>query len=155
MVLWWSIFLSCWHIYLTKLIVLPLHSFSVNEYYTTRWARCIYSSPDLSDMEYIDSYYFNKYLFTEFNSTLGRFVGFGEYGMKNAELWNNSTFLQRERANVDAGCRFNIRTKETAVRFKTRKRLKTLFWSLLLFVEFNIYVIFTWAYILIIYGKRL
>ncbi|XP_051758317.1 rano class II histocompatibility antigen, A beta chain-like [Ctenopharyngodon idella] len=94
---------------------------SVNEYYTTRWARCIYSSPDLSDMEYIDSYYFNKYLFTEFNSTLGRFVGFGEYGMKNAELWNNSTFLQRERANVDAGCRFNIRTKETAVRFKTLK----------------------------------
>ncbi|XP_048065032.1 rano class II histocompatibility antigen, A beta chain-like isoform X2 [Megalobrama amblycephala] len=93
---------------------------SANEYYLTRWARCMYSSPDLSDMVYIDNFYFNKYLYTQFNSTLGRFVGFSEYGMKNAEFWNNSTFLQHERANVDIW-RFNIRTKESAVRVKAVK----------------------------------
>ncbi len=70
-------------------------SFSAHQYYT-RELRCIYSSSDLSDMVYIDNFYLNTFLFTQFNSTLGRFVGFSENGMKFAENWNNSTFQQRE-----------------------------------------------------------
>ncbi|XP_016401323.1 H-2 class II histocompatibility antigen, I-E beta chain-like [Sinocyclocheilus rhinocerous] len=95
---------------------------SANEYFTTRWSRCIYSSPDLSDMVYIDSFYFNKYLFTQFNSTLGKYVGFSEYGMRNAEYWNNDTsILQGERGDVDAFCKHNAQISDSAVRSKTVK----------------------------------
>ncbi|XP_018977783.1 H-2 class II histocompatibility antigen, E-S beta chain-like [Cyprinus carpio] len=95
---------------------------SANEYFTTRWSRCIYSSPDLTDMVFIDSYYFNKYLFTQFNSTLGKNVGFSEYGMRNAEYWNNDTsFLQGQRGDVDAFCKHNAQIWDSAVRSKAVK----------------------------------
>uniref|UniRef100_A0A672S5Z2 H-2 class II histocompatibility antigen, I-E beta chain-like n=1 Tax=Sinocyclocheilus grahami TaxID=75366 RepID=A0A672S5Z2_SINGR len=74
---------------LLLLIFLHLHSFSADVYYRYRMSRCIYSSSNISDMVYFDNYYFNKYLFIQFDSTLGRFVGFNEYGMKLAEFWNN------------------------------------------------------------------
>ncbi|XP_067269415.1 H-2 class II histocompatibility antigen, E-S beta chain-like [Pseudorasbora parva] len=95
---------------------------SANEYHTTRWLRCIYSSPDLSDMVYTDSYYFNKYLLTQFNSTLGKFVGFSEYGMRNAEFWNNNTnFLQREKASVDTYCKYNAQIYDSIIHDKAVK----------------------------------
>uniref|UniRef100_A0A672L0G0 H-2 class II histocompatibility antigen, I-E alpha chain-like n=1 Tax=Sinocyclocheilus grahami TaxID=75366 RepID=A0A672L0G0_SINGR len=65
--------------------------------YYIRQSRCIYSSPDFSDMVYIDSFYLNQFLFTQFNSTLRKFVGFSEIGMRVAEGWNNSPFLLSER----------------------------------------------------------
>lgn len=91
---------------------------SAHQYYYTRELRCIYSSSDLSDMVYIDNLYLNKFLFAQFNSTLGRFVGFSENGMKYAENWNNSTFLLTERAGVDIYCRFTIKTRDTPDRTK-------------------------------------
>ncbi|XP_056319098.1 H-2 class II histocompatibility antigen, E-S beta chain-like [Danio aesculapii] len=94
---------------------------SANVYYTYRWCRCIYSSPDLSDMLYIDSYYFNKYLFTQFNSTLGRFVGFSEYGIRNAEYWNNGTFVEQERNDVERVCKHNAQNRDSAVISKSVK----------------------------------
>ncbi|XP_016113671.1 HLA class II histocompatibility antigen, DP beta 1 chain-like, partial [Sinocyclocheilus grahami] len=48
-------------------------------------------------MVYIDSFYLNQFLFTQFNSTLRKFVGFSEIGMRVAEGWNNSPFLLSER----------------------------------------------------------
>ncbi|XP_067269409.1 H-2 class II histocompatibility antigen, E-S beta chain-like isoform X2 [Pseudorasbora parva] len=80
---------------------------SANVYYRYRMSRCIYSPSNISDMVYFDNYYFNKYLFVQFDSTLGRFVGFNEYGMKLAEFWNNGTFLHEERAIVDWFCKNN------------------------------------------------
>uniref|UniRef100_A0A8C1S3P1 MHC class II beta chain-like n=1 Tax=Cyprinus carpio TaxID=7962 RepID=A0A8C1S3P1_CYPCA len=95
---------------------------SANEYFTTRWSRCFYSSPDLSDMVYINSYYFNKYLLTQFNSTLGRFVGFSEYGMRVAEYWNNDTsILQRQRGEADGFCKYNAQNYDSAIRSKAVK----------------------------------
>lgn len=122
---------SCFSFLLTYLslktvIVLPLLSFSANEYYTTRWARCIYSSPDLSDMVYTDSTYFNKYLYIQFNSTIGRFVGFTEHGMRTADDWNNSTYLQQVKERV-VFCKFSIASRESAAHVKSGKWLKTLF----------------------------
>ncbi|KAL1269490.1 hypothetical protein QQF64_031779 [Cirrhinus molitorella] len=103
---------SCHLIFILSLLICVE---SGNEYFTTRWARCLYSAHDLSDMVYTDNYYFNKYLFTQFNSTLGRFVGFSEYGMRVAEGWNNSPFLLSERAFVDIECRFHIKMRQSAV----------------------------------------
>nr|XP_009302413.1 rano class II histocompatibility antigen, A beta chain-like [Danio rerio] len=94
---------------------------NANEYYATELSRCIYTSHDLSDMVFIDNYYFNKHLVTQFNSTLGKFVGFTEYGIKNAEIWNNSSLLQKEISNVDSECRFYIKTRDKAVRDKAVK----------------------------------
>ncbi|KAI2645860.1 hypothetical protein H4Q32_025188 [Labeo rohita] len=52
-------------------------------------------------MVYIDSFYLNKFLFIRFNSTLMKFVGFSEIGMKIAERWNDSPFLQTEKTGPD------------------------------------------------------
>ncbi|XP_050974026.1 DLA class II histocompatibility antigen, DR-1 beta chain-like [Labeo rohita] len=106
-------------------LILTLAAFfgaeSANEHYTARWSRCIYSSFDLSNMVYIDSFYFNKYLFTQFNSTVGRFVGFNEYGKSVAEKWNNDSFLQSEIASVNTQCTFHIKLRESKVHERTVK----------------------------------
>nr|XP_021334248.1 DLA class II histocompatibility antigen, DR-1 beta chain-like [Danio rerio] len=96
------------------------HSFSANEYYATQWSRCFFTSHDLSDMVLIDNYYFNKHLITQFNSTLGKFVGFTEFGVRNAErLNNNSVILQKEMKSVDLECRFYV--EKAAFRTKAVK----------------------------------
>jgi len=78
-------------------------------------------------MVYIDSYYFNKYLLTQFNSTLGKYVGFSEYGMRNAEYWNNDTSsLQGEIGDVDRFCKHNAQFYDSTVREKAGKWHKTL-----------------------------
>ncbi|XP_043102147.1 H-2 class II histocompatibility antigen, E-S beta chain-like [Puntigrus tetrazona] len=91
------------------ILILPafLVAESANVYYRYRMSRCIYKSSNISDMVYYDNYYFNKYLFIQFDSTLGRFVGFNEYGSKLAEFWNNGTFVHQERAIVDWFCKYN------------------------------------------------
>uniref|UniRef100_A0A8C1S4W8 MHC class II beta chain-like n=1 Tax=Cyprinus carpio TaxID=7962 RepID=A0A8C1S4W8_CYPCA len=95
---------------------------SANEYFTTRWLRCTYSSPDLSDMVYTDNYHFNKYLFIQFNSTLGKYVGFSECGMRNAEYWNNDTsLLQGQRGEVDRFCKHNAQIYDSQIRDKAVK----------------------------------
>ncbi|KAL6456324.1 hypothetical protein MHYP_G00348670 [Metynnis hypsauchen] len=69
---------------------------------------CITSSSDLSDVEYINTYYFNKDPYVQFNSTVGEFVGFTEFGVKNAEIWNSGPELQQERAELDRYCKHNL-----------------------------------------------
>ncbi|XP_074484418.1 H-2 class II histocompatibility antigen, I-E beta chain-like isoform X2 [Sebastes fasciatus] len=54
-----------------------------------RVVRCEFNSSDLKDIEYIDSYYYNKLEFTRFSSSVGKYVGFTEYGVKNAAFWNS------------------------------------------------------------------
>ncbi|XP_074484455.1 H-2 class II histocompatibility antigen, E-S beta chain-like isoform X1 [Sebastes fasciatus] len=55
----------------------------------SRVARCDFNSSDLKDIEFIDSYYYNKLEFTRFDSSVGKYVGFTEYGVKNAAFWNS------------------------------------------------------------------
>lgn len=82
--------------------------FSANGYYYSRWAKCIHSSHDLSDMVFIDNYIFNKDVHIQFNSTVGHYVGYTEHGVYNAQLYNNDTnLLQQERAQVEGYCRIN------------------------------------------------
>uniref|UniRef100_A0A673HIX7 H-2 class II histocompatibility antigen, A-K beta chain-like n=1 Tax=Sinocyclocheilus rhinocerous TaxID=307959 RepID=A0A673HIX7_9TELE len=54
---------------------------------------CTYISRDLSDVELIISTSFNKAVQMQFNSTLGKYVGFTEIGMKCARLSNNKQIL--------------------------------------------------------------
>ncbi|XP_026852052.2 HLA class II histocompatibility antigen, DQ beta 1 chain-like [Electrophorus electricus] len=85
-------------------------------YYEYRAAECVYSSTDLSDAEFIDSYYFNKVRDIQFNSTVGKYVGFTEYGVKCAEKWNNDPqILQPERTELERVCKPNAQLDIDAI----------------------------------------
>nr|ACU46021.1 MHC class II antigen beta chain [Epinephelus coioides] len=72
-------------------------------------ARCVFNSTDLKDIEYIESYYFNKVEDTRFSSSLGKFVGYTEPGLKYAENWNNDpSILARLRAEKERYCVNNV-----------------------------------------------
>ncbi|KAL6456311.1 hypothetical protein MHYP_G00348540 [Metynnis hypsauchen] len=91
-------------------------------YYLSTAAECISSSlPDLTDVEFVESDYFNKDLLTQFNSTVGKFVGFGELGEFNAENWNNSPLLTVMQGEVDRYCKPNLQAFYSAILDKTVK----------------------------------
>ncbi|XP_031426056.1 H-2 class II histocompatibility antigen, E-Q beta chain-like [Clupea harengus] len=87
----------------------------VGGYYNDIVTQCRFSS-SLSDVEFIQSYVFNKAEVTQFNSTVGKFVGYTEYGVKNAEEWNkNPTYLAQERAAKDIYCKLAAQNEMNVV----------------------------------------
>uniref|UniRef100_A0A8C9XH08 Ig-like domain-containing protein n=1 Tax=Sander lucioperca TaxID=283035 RepID=A0A8C9XH08_SANLU len=70
------------------------------EYYLDH---CDFNSSDLKDIEYIRSLYYNKVEYARFSSSLGKYVGYTEYGLKQADYFNSQ-------ASILAGLRA---TKET------------------------------------------
>ncbi|XP_060737932.1 HLA class II histocompatibility antigen, DR beta 4 chain-like [Tachysurus vachellii] len=83
-----------------------------------RW--CYWNKDDLSDMEFIESYIMNKIKYAEFNSTLGKVVGYTETGVRNAEVWNKDTAdLQARKAQVETVCKPNVGNYYSAVLSKT------------------------------------
>ncbi|TRY65993.1 hypothetical protein DNTS_003773 [Danionella cerebrum] len=77
-------------------------------YYYSRLSKCTYTSSEFREAEYVDGFIFNKVLFTQFNSTLGYYVGFNDWGVKNAEYWNNNTeLLEGERSQLETVCKYN------------------------------------------------
>ncbi|KAL6456322.1 hypothetical protein MHYP_G00348650 [Metynnis hypsauchen] len=69
---------------------------------------CITSSPDLTDAEYIYTYYFNKGPYIRFNSTVGEFVGYTEFGIRSAERWNKGPEVQQQRGELERYCKPNL-----------------------------------------------
>ncbi|KAL6456316.1 hypothetical protein MHYP_G00348590 [Metynnis hypsauchen] len=86
-----------------------------------RTAECITSSSDLTDVEFIDTYYFNKDPVYRFNSTVGEFVGFTELGVKNAERFNKGPQVQQERGELDRYCKPSLPIFFTNILDKTVK----------------------------------
>ncbi|KAK3540016.1 hypothetical protein QTP70_022816 [Hemibagrus guttatus] len=83
-----------------------LHTANGDSLAMSAW--CYWSKDDLSDMESIRSQIINKIKYVEFNSTLGKYVGFTETGVRNAEAWNKDTArLQALKAEVDTVCKPN------------------------------------------------
>ncbi|XP_028254643.1 H-2 class II histocompatibility antigen, E-S beta chain-like [Parambassis ranga] len=71
--------------------------------------RCEFTSSELKDIQVINSYFYNKIEFTRFDSNVGKFVGFTEYGVRNAEYFNNNTgLLAALRAQRERYCQPNI-----------------------------------------------
>ncbi|KAI5085811.1 H-2 class II histocompatibility antigen, E-S beta chain isoform X1, partial [Silurus meridionalis] len=82
--------------------------------------QCIWSKEDMSDMEYIRPQVFNKIKFLEYNSTLGKFIGYTELGVRNAERANKDTaLLQSLKAEVERYCKGNAQLYYTAIFSKT------------------------------------
>ncbi|XP_030266314.1 HLA class II histocompatibility antigen, DQ beta 1 chain-like [Sparus aurata] len=71
--------------------------------------RCMFNSTELNDIEYINSYYFNKLEFARFSSSVGEFVGFTEYGLKQAKYWNSvKSYMANARAQKDTYCKSHV-----------------------------------------------
>ncbi|XP_042260801.1 H-2 class II histocompatibility antigen, I-E beta chain-like [Thunnus maccoyii] len=62
--------------------------------------RCEFNSTELKDIRYIQSLYFNKVEYARFDSSLGKYVGYTESGMRWADYWNNDA-AQLARVNAD------------------------------------------------------
>nr|AGJ70342.1 MHC class II antigen beta chain [Miichthys miiuy] len=72
--------------------------------------RCVFNSTDLKDIEFIMSWYYNKMEYTRFSSSVGKFVGFTERGVKNAEYWNSdASLLAQLRGEKERYCLNNIK----------------------------------------------
>uniref|UniRef100_A0A3Q1GEP7 MHC class II beta chain N-terminal domain-containing protein n=1 Tax=Acanthochromis polyacanthus TaxID=80966 RepID=A0A3Q1GEP7_9TELE len=75
---------------------------------------CAFNSTELKDIEYIRSFYYNKLEYLRFSSSLGKFVGYTEFGVKTAEQWNKDTaLLSAERAQKETYCLPNIKIRYT------------------------------------------
>uniref|UniRef100_A0A3Q0R0H5 Ig-like domain-containing protein n=2 Tax=Amphilophus citrinellus TaxID=61819 RepID=A0A3Q0R0H5_AMPCI len=90
------------------------------ECYTS--ARCLFNSTELKDIEFIRSYYYNRLEFVRFSSSVGKFVGYTEFGVKNAEYWNNNpSVLAAMRAQKETYCKHNSEIYYTNVLTKSVK----------------------------------
>lgn len=59
----------------------------------------------------------------KYNSTLGKFIGFNEFGVNTSKLWNqNADFLQQMKAQVETFCKPNAQFLETDICNKAGKR---------------------------------
>lgn len=81
--------------------------------------QCRYSSKDLQGIEFIDSYVFNKAEYVRFNSTVGKYVGYTELGVKNAEAWNKGPELAVELGELERFCKHNAAIYYSAILDKT------------------------------------
>ncbi|XP_060787117.1 DLA class II histocompatibility antigen, DR-1 beta chain-like [Neoarius graeffei] len=98
------------------LLLLPAILHTANGHSLADPVWCLWSSDDFSDMELIRSLIFNKIKYIEYNSTAGKFVGYTEIGIKNAERFNNDTaMLKSWKADLDRACKHNAQGYSSAV----------------------------------------
>ncbi|MEQ2250137.1 hypothetical protein ILYODFUR_036690 [Ilyodon furcidens] len=71
--------------------------------------RCEFTSTELKDIEFIRSSYYNKLELFRFSSSLGKFVGYTDYGIKQAEYRNSQTsLLEAMKAQKETYCLNNV-----------------------------------------------
>ncbi|XP_073675474.1 rano class II histocompatibility antigen, D-1 beta chain-like [Garra rufa] len=100
------------------ILMLSAFTSTADGYYQSTAGKCVYSTSDYSDMVFLVSYSFNKAVDLQYNSTVGKFVGGTEFGVKQAEYFNkNQAYMQQLKANVDT-CRHNVQIWDSSVRDK-------------------------------------
>ncbi|XP_029282898.1 H-2 class II histocompatibility antigen, I-E beta chain-like [Cottoperca gobio] len=83
---------------------------------------CDFNSTDLKDIEFTQSYYYNKMEYTRFSSSVGKYVGYTEYGVENAAYWNRDTSqLAVMNAQKETYCQHNIQVDYEAALTKSAK----------------------------------
>ncbi|XP_022623716.1 H-2 class II histocompatibility antigen, I-E beta chain-like, partial [Seriola dumerili] len=70
--------------------------------------RCDFNSTELNDITLIQSYFYNKLEYARFDSRVGKYVGYTEFGVKNAEAWNKGPELVQMRNEKERYCVHNI-----------------------------------------------
>ncbi|KAL7827133.1 hypothetical protein SRHO_G00328510 [Serrasalmus rhombeus] len=102
------------------LLVLTL-SIRTDGYNWYRVGKCISSSSDLTELVFIDTYYFNKNPVVQFNSTVGKFIGYTEFGVQSAEMFNKGPVVQRARAALERYCKPNLKPDYSVILDKAVK----------------------------------
>ncbi|XP_042605849.1 H-2 class II histocompatibility antigen, E-S beta chain-like [Cyprinus carpio] len=109
------------------ILMLSAFTGTAHGYYEYMTAECVYSTSDYSDMVLLLSYSFNHVMHLQYNSSVGKFVGYTEQGVKHAEGFNkNQAYMQQVKAAVDTFCRPNAQILDSAVRDKSVKPMITL-----------------------------
>lgn len=98
-------------------------------YYFDTVQECHFTE-DLSLLEYIWSYSFDKAEFIRFNSTMGQYEGYTELGVYNAEQWNKGPQLTQAKAQLDRYCRVGAPIKVDAILKKNGECIKHLIFIL-------------------------
>nr|ACJ66604.1 MHC class II antigen beta chain [Cynoglossus semilaevis] len=73
-----------------------------------RTVTCLFNSTKADDIAYIDSYYLNKLKIISFDSRVGKFVGYTEFGVSNAKRWNEGPEVTRARNEKERYCVHNV-----------------------------------------------
>ncbi|XP_030621460.1 H-2 class II histocompatibility antigen, E-S beta chain-like [Chanos chanos] len=106
---------------LNLIVIISVFS-EADGYYTYRTIECHFGSWDLTDIDYIRTYNFNKFEYMRYNSTVGKFVGSNQYGRSKAEALNRNTdYLKQLKQDVDKYCRNNSKTEISSILEKTVK----------------------------------
>ncbi|XP_023256787.1 HLA class II histocompatibility antigen, DRB1-14 beta chain-like, partial [Seriola lalandi dorsalis] len=66
--------------------------------------RCDFNSTDPNDITYIRSYFYNKLELLRFDSRVGKYVGYTEIGVKNAERLNKGPDVVQMRNEKERYC---------------------------------------------------
>ncbi|XP_077357074.1 H-2 class II histocompatibility antigen, E-S beta chain-like [Festucalex cinctus] len=83
---------------------------------------CVFNSTDLNNIEYIESYFYNKLELFRFSSTLDKYIGYTEFGIKQAEAFNaNPDYIANARHSKELYCLHNIKNEYEAALTKSVK----------------------------------
>ncbi|XP_038132780.1 SLA class II histocompatibility antigen, DQ haplotype D beta chain-like [Cyprinodon tularosa] len=70
--------------------------------------RCLFNSTELKDIQYIYSYIYNKVEFLRFDSNVGLYVGYTQFGLRQADNLNSQPEVLRvKRAQKELFCQHN------------------------------------------------
>ncbi|XP_059184762.1 H-2 class II histocompatibility antigen, E-S beta chain-like [Centropristis striata] len=91
------------------LLVLFISLHSADGFMHVMMDSCDFNSSELKDIEFIRSYYYNRDEILRFSSSLGKFVGYTELGVMNAERFNKDpSKLAAMKAQKESYCEHNI-----------------------------------------------
>ncbi|XP_019729477.1 HLA class II histocompatibility antigen, DQ beta 1 chain-like [Hippocampus comes] len=83
---------------------------------------CVFNSSDPNDIEYLLIYNYNKLKLFSFSSTLDMFVGYTEFGIKQATYFNNDKdYIANVRAEKERVCFHNIKLDYESALTKSAK----------------------------------
>nr|AFI42565.1 MHC class II antigen beta-chain [Hippocampus abdominalis] len=83
---------------------------------------CVFNSSDLNDIEYFEIYNYNKLKLFRFSSTLDKYVGYTEFGIKQATAFNNNKdYIADARAMKEHLCLNNIKNDYESALTKSAK----------------------------------
>uniref|UniRef100_A0A672L0F4 Ig-like domain-containing protein n=1 Tax=Sinocyclocheilus grahami TaxID=75366 RepID=A0A672L0F4_SINGR len=86
---------------------------------------CEFSKEDLSDMVYTVKLVFNQKLLCSYDSRLGKYVGYDEFGIRNAEHYNNQSWKMKQRKEeLETICRANHKRCFYSSAFLSCKKLE-------------------------------
>nr|AFU60517.1 MHC class II antigen [Monopterus albus] len=84
--------------------------------------RCVFNSTDLKDIEYIYSDYYERLEIVRFSSSVGKFVGYTEYGVELADHRNSDPFeLAVRKTAKEIYCKNHVDIRYQAALTKSAK----------------------------------